>query len=70
MGDHGGSPPSSGTKRFIYDSVTSVMSSKRNAGSGNKQGTRKITMLGQLARQQRWLLSPIFAWTSTARASR
>ena len=44
MGDHGGSPPSSGTKRFFYDSMTSVKSSKRNAGPGNKQGTRKITM--------------------------
>ena len=44
MGDHGGSPPSSGTKSFFYDSMTSVKSSKRNAGSGNKQGTRKITM--------------------------
>jgi hypothetical protein len=44
MGDHGGSSPSSGTKRFFHDSMTSVKSSKRNSGSSNKQGTRQITM--------------------------
>ena len=44
MADHPGSPPSSGTKRFFYDSMTQVKSSKRNSGSGNKQGTRHITM--------------------------
>ena len=44
MADHPGSPPFSGTKRFFYDSMTQVRSSKRNSGSGNKQGTRHITM--------------------------
>eukprot|EP00966_Prymnesium_polylepis_P045826 1060674-Prymnesium_polylepis.1 len=54
MGDHGGSPPSSGTKRFFQDSMTSVKSSKRNSGSGNKHAPDHH---GQLARRQWWLLS-------------